>query len=71
VSSYPTRCAEGLLWVWPDASPTALIESADPEAWPGLAPELDTLGDAAFSRSAAQHKWYARCVRLCAGGGVV
>jgi hypothetical protein len=26
---------EGLLWVWPDASPTALIESARSLAWPG------------------------------------
>jgi hypothetical protein len=60
VSSYPTRSAEGLLWVWADASPTALTESAAEDAWPGLAPEIDELGDIAFSRSAAKHKWYAR-----------
>jgi len=60
VASYPTRCAEGLLWVWPDASPVALIESAAEDAWPGLAPEIDQLGDTAFSKAAAKHKWYAR-----------
>lgn len=64
VASYPTRVAEGLLWVWPDASPAALIESADEDAWPGLAPEIDQLGDRAFSKSAAKHKWYARYVSV-------
>lgn len=58
--SYPTRTAEGLLWVWPDASPAALVESADEAAWPGLAPEIDQLGDAAWSRSSFTHGWYAR-----------
>lgn len=62
VSSYPTRAAEGLLWVWPDASPAALVESAAEDAWPGLAPEVDELGDSAFSRALGSHKWYARCV---------
>lgn len=62
VSSYPTRAAEGLLWVWPDASPAALVESAAEDAWPRLAPEVDELGDSAFSRALGSHKWYARCV---------
>jgi phenylpropionate dioxygenase-like ring-hydroxylating dioxygenase large terminal subunit len=62
VSSYPTRAAEGLLWVWPDASPAALVESAAEGAWPGLAHEIDELGEGAFSRALGSHKWYARCV---------
>lgn len=62
VVSYPTRTSEGLLWVWPDASPAALIESADEAAWPGLAPELDEFGDRAFSRAIGNHRWYARWV---------
>jgi hypothetical protein len=69
VSSYPTRSAEGLLWVWPDASPTAPIESADENAWPGLAPELDEYGDRAFSKRFGNHKWYARWVAVCAREG--
>jgi hypothetical protein len=61
VTTYPTRTAEGLLWVWPDNSPVALIESADEAAWPGLAPELDEFGDRAFSTAIGNHMWYARC----------
>lgn len=48
--------------MWPDASPTALIESADKDAWPGVAPEIDEYGDRAFSRVFGNHKWYARWV---------
>jgi hypothetical protein len=62
VSSYPTSCREGLLWVWPDASPAALIESADEAAWPGLAPEIDQHGEGAWSRMSSKHRWYARWV---------
>jgi hypothetical protein len=46
-------------WVWPDASPAALVESAAGAAWPGLAPELDERGDAAHN---SKHKWYFRYV---------
>eukprot|EP00775_Hariotina_reticulata_P012888 gene12888-13014_t len=61
VTSYPTRLAEGLLWVWPDASPNAAIDSSTESSWPGLAPELDKLGEGAFSSTiAGNHKWYAR-----------
>ncbi|KAF6251516.1 hypothetical protein COO60DRAFT_608956 [Scenedesmus sp. NREL 46B-D3] len=56
-ASYPTAEREGLLWLWPDASPAALVESAAESAWPGLAPELDELGAAAHS---SKHKWYFR-----------
>jgi hypothetical protein len=68
VSSYPTTCREGLLWVWPDASPAALIESADEAAWPGVAPEIDQMGEGAWSRASAKHRWYARWV-VCVGRG--
>lgn len=61
VASYPSHTAEGLLWVWPDNSPAALIESADGAAWPGLASELDEFGDRAFSTAIGHHRWYARC----------
>jgi hypothetical protein len=49
--------------VWPSAGPSALSESAAQDAWPGVAPEIDRFGDRAFNRTAAKHKWYARCVK--------
>jgi phenylpropionate dioxygenase-like ring-hydroxylating dioxygenase large terminal subunit len=54
--SFPTKAAEGLLWVWPDGGAAADQEAAA-AFWPGVAPELDQYGDAAYGSS---HRWYYR-----------
>ncbi len=60
VAAYPTRVAEGLLWVWADSGAAAEAESAAPGAWRGLAPEIDEHGDDAYSPMMRGHKWYVR-----------
>ena len=57
VARFPTKAAEGLLWVWADSSPAAEIDSAA-AAWPGIASELDEKGEATFSTG--KHRWFAR-----------
>lgn len=54
--SYPTKVAEGLLWVWASSGPSAEAEAASAE-WKGLGGILDEEGDAAF---ATNHRWYFR-----------
>lgn len=60
VAAYPTRVAEGLLWVWADCGAAAEAESAAPGAWRGLAPEIDEHGEDAYSPMMREHKWYVR-----------
>ena len=55
-TSYPTRTAEGLIWVWGAAGPDAEAEAAA-APWKGLAPFIDTAGEGAFLSS---HRWYFR-----------
>ena len=54
--SYPTREAEGLLWVWGRGGPGAQGE-AEAAEWKGIAGLVDQRGDAAYTSS---HRWYFR-----------
>jgi phenylpropionate dioxygenase-like ring-hydroxylating dioxygenase large terminal subunit len=56
VASFPTKAAEGLLWVWADAGPGSEQEAAA-APWRGVAPELDQYGPAAF---VSNRGWYFR-----------
>ena len=62
--SYPTRAAEGLLWVWAHAGPGAEAE-ADAAEWKGVAGALDGGGGFLSNR-----RWFFRWAMLvlrCAG----
>lgn len=48
----PTREVQGLLWVWPDASPDGLVASTDPDNAPALVPDMSDPGFGGF--------WYMR-----------
>lgn len=56
--SYPTREAEGLLWIWAHAGPGGEQEAAAAD-WRGLAGVVDEKGPSAFS---GPHRWYYRQV---------
>ena len=56
-TSYPTKVAEGLLWVWASSGPGSEAEAAAAE-WKGLCGDLgDEGGDMAFE---SNHRWYFR-----------
>jgi hypothetical protein len=60
--SYPTKVAEGLIWVWASSGPGAEQEAAAAE-WKGLAPILDSKGESEGHYS--NHRWYFRCAGSC------